>query len=112
MNQNDICVQRIDPRRKHGFELYPTKQLITQSAHSVDDDPKEKLQEMRARNFGNTMPHYKGSGFGGRVVEQGDGEMFYVLRVQVDLASMVADQPLEQFGERPLGAVAPVDKRR
>lgn len=35
-----------------------------------------------------------------------------VLGVEVDLASVVVDQRFEQVGERPFGAVVPVDKRR
>jgi hypothetical protein len=34
------------------------------------------------------------------------------LGVEVNLTSIVADQPFEQFRDRPLGAVAPVYKRR
>ena len=37
---------------------------------------------------------------------------FDALRVQVYLAAVIAGEPLEQFRQRALGAMATVDKRR
>ena len=111
VNQNEVRVKCIDAWSKHDIEPNSPKQFIAQAEKSVDNKPKKKLQEVRTRNFGYAMPHYAGGGSDGRSVEPIDGEILYILRVEVNLTRMVPDQPFEQFSECPLGAVAPVDKR-
>ena len=38
------------------------------------------------------------------------GEVLHTLRVQMHFAGVDTDKPLEHFPERPLGAVAAIDK--
>ena len=110
MNQDDVRVQSIDSRRKHGIEPYPMKQFIPQPENPVYDDPKEKLQDMRTRDLRYAMPNHASRGFGGMAVESVDGKVLHVLGVQVNLTRMVTNQSFEQFSECPLGAVASIDK--
>jgi hypothetical protein len=98
VNHDDIRIQSIDAWRKHSVEPDPTKQSIAQSTKPICRNPKEKLQEVRTWNFGNTMPHQGGWGFGGRLLRTRYSNALYVLGIEVDFVSMVPDQPFEQFG--------------
>jgi hypothetical protein len=63
MNQDGICVQRIDAGRKNGIIPDTMKTCIAPTGKPIRKEPEGKLQEVRAWNFWNAVPDDTGRRF-------------------------------------------------
>src|SRR5580692_7655742 len=115
MNDHYVGMDAIDPRRQQKVARTASKSRVPSAQESVQEHPGEKLHDMRTRNGRNLVPE-NGARLRGsrrpRRVPIVYGKTFNPLRIQVDLATVIACEPFQQFRERALRSMAAVHKRR
>lgn len=85
MNENRAHVECIDSGREDGVEVEVAQPRIADSAHSIGQEPEQKLAEMRPRDGRDVVDDNLRIG-----ATRSELRQVHALRIQVDFVAMVA----------------------
>ena len=115
MNDHHIGMKTIDSRRQNQIVGSAAEGRVPLSQEPVQEHPSQELRQMRTGNRWNLMPEdgarWRGTRRFRRFVSV-YGEVFDALCIQMNLAAVIAGEPLHQFRYGALRAMAPIDEWR
>ena len=110
VNDDNVGVQTINSGRKDKVEPKSMDPAIPKATDPVQQEPGEKLQELRAGHGWHSMPDDRSRVLRACVAWLSNGKIFNALGVEMNLAKFFASEAFQQFGNGTLSTVPAVNE--
>ena len=112
VNDDDICIQAVDARRKNEVETNSVDPAIPRPAGEIQKKPGKKLEEMWTADGWNSMPEDGPRVRQARFAQLSQRETLNALSIKMNLTMLVPREAFQQFGKSALRAMTTIDERR